>query len=94
MMNDVTASPADLAAQGPLAGFRVIEAAGYLAGPLCAQTLATLGAEVIKIEPPNGDAYRNVGHAVGGAGVMWTNANTGKKSVVLDLKTPEDLAHL
>ncbi|WP_028714618.1 CaiB/BaiF CoA-transferase family protein [Paracoccus sp. J55] len=79
---------------GPLAGLRVIEAAGYLAGPLCAQTLATLGAEVIKIEPPAGDAYRNVGHAVGGTGVMWTNANTGKKSVVLDLKTPEDLARL
>ncbi len=93
-MNAGTATLPDLAAQGPLAGLRVIEAAGYLAGPLCAQTLATLGAEVIKIEPPTGDAYRNVGHAIGGSGVMWTNANTGKKSVVLDLKSPEDLEKL
>ncbi len=80
--------------KGPLSGFRVIEAAGYLAGPLCGQALATLGAEVIKIEPPTGDAYRNVGHAMGGVGVMWTNANNGKQSLVLDLKQPTDLARL
>ncbi len=78
----------------PLEGFRVIEAAGYLAGPLCAHTLGVLGAEVIKVEPPTGDAYRNVGHAMGGNGVMWTNANSGKKSVALDLKDPADLAKL
>lgn len=93
-MNPSPITAEDIAIRGPLAGLRVIEAAGYLAGPLCTQTLCTLGAEVIKIEPPTGDAYRNVGHAIGGTGVMWTNANTGKKSVVLDLKDPADLAKL
>jgi len=76
---------------GPLEGIRIVEAAGYLSGPLSSQLLATLGAEVIKIEPPQGDAYRNVGHAWHGTGVMWNNCNNGKSSLALDLKSQEGM---
>jgi crotonobetainyl-CoA:carnitine CoA-transferase CaiB-like acyl-CoA transferase len=47
---------------------------------------------VIKVEPPSGDPYRNFGHGWEGVGTVWTNSNRGKRSVVLDLKSPEDLA--
>ncbi|MGE0232483.1 MAG: CaiB/BaiF CoA transferase family protein [Flavobacteriaceae bacterium] len=81
-------------AMRPLDGIRIVEAAGYLSGPLSAQMLGTLGAEVIKIEPPHGDAYRNVGHRWNGTGVMWGNCNNGKSSLALDLKSEEGMKKL
>jgi crotonobetainyl-CoA:carnitine CoA-transferase CaiB-like acyl-CoA transferase len=88
-MNDSTASSS---IGRPLAGVKVVEACSYISGPFCAQMLSDLGAEVIKVEPPTGDPYRNFGHAWHGVGTVWTNSNHGKKSVALDLKAEADLA--
>jgi crotonobetainyl-CoA:carnitine CoA-transferase CaiB-like acyl-CoA transferase len=86
------ASDSNTTFRRPLEGFKVIEACSYISGPFCAQMLADLGAEVIKVEPPSGDPYRNFGHSREGVGTVWTNSNRGKRSVMLDLKAPEDLA--
>ncbi|BCZ83946.1 CoA transferase [Paraburkholderia terrae] len=82
----------DNAFRRPLAGVKVVEACSYISGPFCAQMLSDLGAEVIKVEPPTGDPYRNFGHGWEGVGTVWTNSNRGKRSVTLDLKSPDDLA--
>jgi crotonobetainyl-CoA:carnitine CoA-transferase CaiB-like acyl-CoA transferase len=75
---------------GPLAGIRVIEVCHMLAGPYCGMLLADLGADVIKIEPPEGDIARNVGpHHVGPHNVYFAALNRNKRSVVLDLQTAE-----
>jgi crotonobetainyl-CoA:carnitine CoA-transferase CaiB-like acyl-CoA transferase len=76
---------------GPLEGIRVVEYAQYVAGPLAGSLLAELGAEVIKVEPPGGDAYRRVMPVAPGIGRFFVPLNRGKRSVVLDLKTPEGL---
>jgi crotonobetainyl-CoA:carnitine CoA-transferase CaiB-like acyl-CoA transferase len=73
----------------PLAGIRVVEYAQYVAGPLCGVLLADLGAEVVKVEPPGGDAYRYVMPVAPGLGRFFLPLNRGKRSVVLDLKTEE-----
>jgi crotonobetainyl-CoA:carnitine CoA-transferase CaiB-like acyl-CoA transferase len=52
--------------------------------------MADHGAEIIKIEPPGGEPVRRVGYRAGGESVWFRNTNRGKKSVVLDLKRPED----
>ena len=88
-----TSSPAD-ADRRPLDGIVVIETAAFLTGPYAAMMLADLGADVIKVEPPGGDVFRRFGHNRKGYGATWTNANHGKRSIVIDLKTPEGLARL
>jgi crotonobetainyl-CoA:carnitine CoA-transferase CaiB-like acyl-CoA transferase len=72
----------------PLAGVRVVEVAQYVAGPLAGSLLAELGADVIKVEPPGGDAYRQTMPVAPGVGRYFVPLNRGKRSVVLDLKTP------
>ncbi|WOI58048.1 CaiB/BaiF CoA-transferase family protein [Palleronia sp. LCG004] len=88
----------------PLAGLRVVELARILAGPWIGQTLADLGAEVIKVEAPEGDdtrrwgppfVERDDGH--GGTETVaayFHAANRGKRSVRCDFADPEDLARL
>ena len=80
----------------PLAGLRVLELARILAGPWTGQILADLGAEVIKIESPDGDDTRTWGPPFveeTGSAAYFHGTNRGKKSVVLDLKTPQGQAH-
>ncbi|NYE21913.1 CaiB/BaiF CoA transferase family protein [Pigmentiphaga litoralis] len=71
----------------PLDGIRVIEFSHMVMGPTCGMILADLGAEVIKIEPPGGDKTRKLpGLGMG----FFRTFNRNKKSVVLDIDTPED----
>ncbi len=78
----------------PLDGVRVVEVAQYVAGPLAGSLLAELGAEVIKVEPPGGDAYRHVMPVAPGIGRFFVPLNRGKRSVVLDLKSEAGRAGL
>jgi LAO/AO transport system ATPase len=71
---------------GPLSGIVVLEAGHVLAGPYCGMLLADLGAEVIKIEPPEGDIARRISpHRIGPHNAYFASLNRSKKSVVLDL---------
>ena len=80
---------------GPLEGIRVIEVGHMLAGPYCGLMLADLGAEVIKIEPAEGDIGRRVSpHVIDGHNAYFASLNRSKKSVVLDLATPQGQADL
>lgn len=71
----------------PLHGVRVLDAGQYIAAPAAAQTLADLGADVIKLEPAGGDASRHVGWTKDAYGPMFSAYNRGKRSVVLDLRS-------
>jgi crotonobetainyl-CoA:carnitine CoA-transferase CaiB-like acyl-CoA transferase len=78
---------------GPLSGIRVLEVCHMLAGPYCGMLLADLGAEVIKIETGSGDIARATGrHTVAGHNIYFASLNRNKKSVLLDLTTPEGRA--
>jgi crotonobetainyl-CoA:carnitine CoA-transferase CaiB-like acyl-CoA transferase len=70
----------------PLSGLRVVEFTHMVMGPTCGMILADLGAEVIKIEPPGGDKTRKLpGLGIG----FFRSFNRNKKSVVLDINTPQ-----
>jgi crotonobetainyl-CoA:carnitine CoA-transferase CaiB-like acyl-CoA transferase len=74
---------------GPLAGIRVIEVAIAVLGPLAGQVLGDMGAEVIKVETPDGDPMRQIGPARNpGMAAYYLTVNRNKKSLVLDLKRP------
>ena len=80
---------------GPLARIRVLEVGHILAGPFGGMLLADLGADVIKIEPTEGDLSRQVGSRfVGGYNVYFASINRNKRSVYIDLTTPEGQAEL
>ncbi|MCS0502075.1 CaiB/BaiF CoA transferase family protein [Ancylobacter mangrovi] len=84
-----------MAGSKPLAGIRVLDFSRVLAGPFCTALLADVGAEVIKVEPPQGDDYRHIGPFVGGEGGLFLLMNRNKRSMALDLKQEEarELAH-
>lgn len=79
----------DTTATGPLLGLKVIEICTTIAGPACARLLADMGAEVIKIEPPEGDPVRQMGQHYQGESLYAASILRNKRSIVLDLKTPE-----
>jgi CoA:oxalate CoA-transferase len=79
----------------PLDGIRIIEVGHMLAGPYCGMLLADLGAEVIKVEPREGDIGRRVSpHNIGPHNAYFASLNRNKKSVVLDLATADGQAGL
>jgi len=74
---------------GPLAGFRILDLSSVLMGPYATQTLGDLGAEIVKVEPPEGDIVRRIGPARSAMmGAMFLTVGRSKRSVVLDLKRP------
>jgi formyl-CoA transferase len=93
-----SAEPSSPIAPQALAGLKVIELGQLIAGPFAGKTLADFGAEVIKIEPPptetaaGGDPLRQWRMLHNGLSVWWQFQSRNKKSVVLDLRTPEGRA--
>lgn len=88
-----TAPPTAGSSAGPLAGIRVVDLSTVLAGPYCTMVLADLGADVVKIEPPEGDATRGwgppwVGDAAAGTrtAAYFLAVNRNKRSLRLDLR--------
>lgn len=82
----------------PLEGIRVLEVASWLAAPSCAALLADLGADVVKVEPPVGDAYRRLFESLLGKDFVhptYQFDNRGKRGVCVDLEDPEgpELVH-
>ncbi|MEN9803833.1 MAG: hypothetical protein RIS41_680 [Actinomycetota bacterium] len=82
----MTTEPAD---SSPLAGLRVLDLTRVLAGPHCGRMLVDLGADVVKIEPPEGDLTRFSSPRVGSLATYFVQQNAGKKCMSIDLSTPE-----
>jgi crotonobetainyl-CoA:carnitine CoA-transferase CaiB-like acyl-CoA transferase len=76
----------------PLHGLRVLDFSTTIAGPHCSRLLADMGADVIKVESPEGDLMRSRPVQRDGAGTMFGQLNAGKRSIALDLKRPESIA--
>jgi crotonobetainyl-CoA:carnitine CoA-transferase CaiB-like acyl-CoA transferase len=76
---------------GPLTGTHVLDFTRVLAGPLCAETLLDLGAEVIKLEPPSGDLSRQAFPRRDGISGYYAQQNAGKRNVSIDLNVPAAL---
>lgn len=73
----------------PLEGIRVIDFTRVLAGPHCTKTLRDLGADVVKIEPPEGDTGRSGQPHVGPMSLYFAQQNAGKRAISVDLNFPE-----
>lgn len=81
----------------PMSGMRVLDLTSNVAGPLAGQVLVDLGAEVVKIEPPGGEAGRNIRSTIPGQEELrpyFLPHHRGKKSVVLDLRNADDVTRL
>lgn len=75
-------------ASGPLLGYRVLELCSTIAGPACTRLMADFGAEVIKVEPLEGDSVRNLGYHEGHTSLYASSILRNKKAVSIDLKQP------
>ncbi|MGA2342493.1 MAG: CoA transferase [Steroidobacteraceae bacterium] len=74
--------------EGPLAGVKVLDFTRVLSGPYCTALLADLGAEVVKIEAPQGDEYRQIGPFRAGQSALYELVNRNKLGLCVDLKQP------
>ena len=74
---------------GALAGIRVVDFTEYIAGPYCTMMLADMGADVIKVERPQGDAWRHTAPLAPYESRGFLGVNRGKRSIALDLERPE-----
>jgi crotonobetainyl-CoA:carnitine CoA-transferase CaiB-like acyl-CoA transferase len=77
---------------GPLAGLRVVDCSAIIAGPIATAFLATYGADVVKLEPLDGDALRAYPSTLPGLSRYFLGINRGKRSLAIDLKDPDGLA--
>lgn len=79
----------------PLEGVKVVDLTSVLMGPAATQILADYGADVVKVEAPEGDIMRHAGHMKHrGMGPVYLHANRNKRSIVIDLKQPDGRAAL
>lgn len=95
-MSELSAGPRRVNGTGPplpLAGIRVLEYAQYVAGPFAGMLLADLGADVIKVESPAGDAWRRYEPFSDGESRYFHALNRNKRSIVIDLKTERGRGH-
>jgi crotonobetainyl-CoA:carnitine CoA-transferase CaiB-like acyl-CoA transferase len=76
---------------GPLDGIRVLDLTAMVSGPVATMMLADQGADVIKIESPNGDLMRHYGTIHKGMSASYLSCNRSKRSLCVDIKTPEGL---
>lgn len=76
--------------EGPLAGLRVIDCATLFAGPIISTLMGDFGADVIKVEHPNGDPLRNMGQKKDGHGLWWKVSGRNKRCIALNLKNSDD----
>lgn len=99
----MTTSPWDKAAaittagtpdHAPLAGLRVLDLSQGIAGPYCGLVLRQQGAQVIKVEPPQGDWSRHMGRQQDGMSAIFLAGNAGKLGLAIDAATPEGQARL
>ena len=74
---------------GPLEGIAVLDFSRVLSGPIAGRNLHDLGADVIKVEPPEGDLTRYAQPKVGSISLYYAQQNTGKRNISLDLRHPE-----
>ncbi|MEM9743369.1 MAG: CoA transferase [Pseudomonadota bacterium] len=74
---------------GPLTGFRVLDLTAMVSGPVAAMMLADQGADVVKVEPLEGEQVRHLGTAHNGVPAIFFSCNRGKRSIALDLKSDD-----
>ncbi|WP_293682611.1 CaiB/BaiF CoA-transferase family protein [uncultured Phenylobacterium sp.] len=74
--------------ESPLAGLKVLDMSRVLAGPFAGRMLCDLGADVVKVEPPEGDVTRMWGKVVGGVPGYYHQQNAGKRDICVDLQAP------
>jgi crotonobetainyl-CoA:carnitine CoA-transferase CaiB-like acyl-CoA transferase len=86
------AGPTARPAGPPLAGIRVLDLTRVFAGPVAGRALSDLGADVVKVEPPDGDVTRLWGRKVAGLSTYFTQQNCGKRNVCVDLRRPAGCA--
>ena len=73
----------------PLEGVKVLDLSRVFAGPIAGRTLSDLGADVVKIEPPDGDVTRLWGRKAAGLSTYFTQQNCGKRNVCIDLRADD-----